>query len=150
MSQPETLSSISLERLSQVLRPIDEAIGLPNVAYTSDEYFRHERDAVFGRTWAGTAFTDTIPDRPSAHPIEFMGLPLLVTRDRHGALRVFHNVCSHRGMKLVARADGSAGLDYLPLSLLVVRDQRRPQGDAAHRRRESAPPAKDSRTRSMD
>ena len=74
------------------------------------QYFRYERDAVFGRTWAGIAFTDTIPDRPTAHPIEFMGLPLLVTRDRHGALHVFHNVCSHRGMKLVAEPTEVRGL----------------------------------------
>jgi choline monooxygenase len=101
---------INVERLSKVLRPVDEAIGLPNVTYTSDAYFRYERDAVFGRTWTGIAFTDTIPDRPTAHPIEFMGLPLLVTRDRHGALHVFHNVCSHRGMKLVAEPTEVRGL----------------------------------------
>jgi len=92
----------SLERLSQVLRPIAEAAGLPNIAYTGEAYFRYERDAVLARTWAGIAFTDTIPERPFAQPVEFMGLPLLVVRDRHGTLRVFHNVCSHRGMKLIA------------------------------------------------
>ncbi len=76
------------------------------VSRTSD----YERDAVIGRTWAGIAFTDTIPNRPFAQPIEFMGLPLLVVRDRHGALRVFHNVCSHRGMKLVAEPTEVRGL----------------------------------------
>jgi choline monooxygenase len=95
-------SPISLERLQQVLAPIGDATGLPNAAYTSAEYFRYERDEVLGRTWAGLAFADSIPERPFALPIEFMGLPLLITRDRSGALRVFHNVCSHRGMKLVA------------------------------------------------
>ena len=104
------ITQLPLERLAQVLRPIGAATGLPNVAYTSEAYFRHERDAVIGRTWAGIAFTDTIPDRPFAQPIEFMGLPLLVTRDRHGALRVFHNVCSHRGMKLVAEPTEVRGL----------------------------------------
>ena len=83
---------------------------LPNVAYTSPAYFRHERDAVLARTWAGIAFTDAIPERPFAQPIEFMGLPLLVVRDRHGALRVFHNVCSHRGMKLVAEPTRGHGV----------------------------------------
>ena len=88
----------TLSACQKVLRPVDEAIGLPNVTYTSDAYFRYERDAVFGRTWAAIAFTDTIPDRPTAHPIEFMGLPLLVTRDRHGALHVFLPTSgSHRG-----------------------------------------------------
>lgn len=100
--QPDHAAFPSLERLAQVQRPIADATGLPNVTYTSPAYFRHERDAVLARTWAGIAFTDAIPERSFAQPIEFMGLPLLVVRDRHGALRVFHNVCSHRGMKLVA------------------------------------------------
>ena len=80
--QPDHAAFPSLERLAQVQRPIAEATGLPNVAYTSQAYFRHERDAVLARTWAGIAFTDAIPERPFAQPIEFMGLPLLVMRDR--------------------------------------------------------------------
>jgi choline monooxygenase len=93
---------ISVERLRCVLRPVAEASGLPNAAYTNSEYFRYERDAVIGRSWAAVTFTDAIPQRPFAQPLEFMGLPLLITRDRQGQLHVFHNVCSHRGMKLVA------------------------------------------------
>jgi choline monooxygenase len=88
-------------RLARVLQPAADAVGLPNVAYTSGEFFRHERDTLLAHTWVAVAFTDTLPERPFARPIEFMGLPLLAVRDRHGALRVFHNVCSHRGMKLV-------------------------------------------------
>jgi choline monooxygenase len=110
MPESHQSAPITLERLAQVLRPIGAATGLPNVAYTSEAYFRCERDAVIGRTWAGIAFTDTIPNRAFAQPIEFMGLPLLVVRDRHGALRVFHNVCSHRGMKLVAEPTEVRGL----------------------------------------
>jgi len=92
---------ISLERLKRVMLPISQATGLPNEAYTSAEHFQRERDEVIGRTWAGLVFADSLPDRPFAQPVDFMGLPLLVTRDRGGELRVFHNVCSHRGMQLV-------------------------------------------------
>jgi choline monooxygenase len=101
---------ISRERLDQVLQPIGRATGLPNESYTQDACFRYERDQVIGRTWAGLGFVDAIPERPSATPMDFMGLPLLVTRDRGGALRVFHNVCSHRGMKLVAQPIELPGL----------------------------------------
>ncbi len=93
---------ISAERLNRVLAPTPEASGLPNIAYTGAEYFLHERGAVLGTSWAGLVFSDVIPARPCAYPVEFMGLPLLVTRDRSGQLRVLHNVCSHRGIQLVA------------------------------------------------
>jgi choline monooxygenase len=101
MSVPDETTLPTTERLAQVMRPAGEARGLPNVAYTGGAFFRYERDAVLARTWVGIAFADTLPERPFAQPVEFMGLPLLVVRDRHGTLRVFHNVCSHRGMKLV-------------------------------------------------
>jgi choline monooxygenase len=101
---------LTADRLEQVRRPIATATGLPNVAYVSNDFFRLERDALMANTWAGIAFTDSIPDRPFAQPIGFMGLPLLVVRDRHGTLRVFHNVCSHRGMKLVDEPTEVKGL----------------------------------------
>ncbi len=101
---------IPAELLKRTLAPTPEASGLPNVAYTGVEHFRHERDAVLGRSWAGLLFSDAIPARPCAYPVVFMGLPLLVTRDRSGQLRVFHNVCSHRGIQLVAAPVDTPGL----------------------------------------
>src|ERR1700689_218216 len=90
---------ISPERLNRVLLPIGEAAGLPNAAYVDQDHFRRERDQVLGRTWTALAFADSLPNRPYALPVDFMGLPLVITRDRGGVLRVFHNVCSHRGIK---------------------------------------------------
>jgi choline monooxygenase len=110
MAIAEHADPISLDRLNQVLRPIAEASGLPNAAYVDANYFAHERDHVIGCTWAGLAFADSIPNRLYAQPLEFMGLPLLITRDRGGVLRVFHNVCSHRGMKLVAEPTDVQGV----------------------------------------
>jgi choline monooxygenase len=102
MSTSLRTDPLSPDSLQRVLRPIGEACGLPNAAYVDPGHFVHERDQVIGRTWAALAFEDVLPDRPYAYPVDFMGLPLLITRDRGGILRVFHNVCSHRGMKLVA------------------------------------------------
>jgi choline monooxygenase len=101
---------ISAESLRRVLLPIEHARGLPNAAYTSMEHFRRERELVMSRSWAACAFTDAIAEKPCAQPLDFMGLPLLIMRDRQGELRVFHNVCSHRGMKLVAEATEVPGL----------------------------------------
>jgi choline monooxygenase len=108
MHQNQTV--IPKDQLQRVLGPIGEARGLPNAAYTSAAHFADERQALIGRTWAACAFTDTIPDKPFAQPLDFLGLPLLITRDRQGELSVFHNVCSHRGMKLVGEPTEVPGL----------------------------------------
>ncbi len=84
-----------------VLQPIEKANGLPNQAYTSDVFLTHERDQVFAKGWAGLWFASDLPKRGYVKPVDFMGLPLLILRDKQDQIRVFHNVCSHRGMILV-------------------------------------------------
>ncbi len=37
----------------EILQPIEKATGLPNQAYTSNEFLAHERDHVLGKSWAG-------------------------------------------------------------------------------------------------
>lgn len=90
--------------LESVLHPIEDATGLPNETYTSDAFLRREREQVLGRGWAGLAFASDLPRPGYARPVDFMGLPLLVLRNRQNEIRVFHNVCSHRGMILVHEA----------------------------------------------
>jgi choline monooxygenase len=97
--KPET-TAFNLE-VDSVLQPIDQASGLPNQAYTSDDYMQQERDQVLGTSWAGLWFAGDLPDQGYAKPVEFMGLPLVITRNKQDEIKVFHNVCSHRGMMLV-------------------------------------------------
>lgn len=87
--------------LERVDKPISVATGLPNSHYTTDTSFADDRDKVIGTSWACIGFADELPSENTVQPIEFMGLPLLVTRDADDIYRVFHNVCSHRGMTLV-------------------------------------------------
>lgn len=88
-------------QLKSVLNPIEQATGLGNEFYTDDQYFKFERDRVLGQGWACIGFASDVGRNAYVKPIEFMGLPLLLMRNREGVLQVFHNVCSHRGMKLV-------------------------------------------------
>lgn len=88
--------------LSSVNRPIAQANGLPNAHYIDESIFAEERDAVLHATWAGLAVGADVPEAGDAKPIEFLGLPLLLIRDKDGDVRVFQNTCRHRGMTLVA------------------------------------------------
>ncbi|MDA9240780.1 aromatic ring-hydroxylating dioxygenase subunit alpha [bacterium] len=97
--------------LDTVAKPISSARGMPGSTYTDPQLFSFERDKVLGKTWAGLAFASELPLNGSLLPVDFMGLPLLVTRTHEGDINVFHNVCSHRGMTLVSAAqDQSRGI----------------------------------------
>ncbi len=104
----------SAAALTAVLGPIADACGLPNEVYTSDAYFEHEREALFAATWACIGRGSDAPEPGDACPVDLMGLPLVLVRGEDRALRVFHNVCSHRGNRLVAEPCRAAGAIRCP------------------------------------
>jgi phenylpropionate dioxygenase-like ring-hydroxylating dioxygenase large terminal subunit len=92
---------ISAATLEALLQPLARATGMPNAVYRDPVLFEVERDVVLGTTWAALAFSSELPSKGYAKPVDFMGLPLAVMRNGDGEFRVFHNVCSHRGMPLI-------------------------------------------------
>ena len=89
--------------LKRVLNKIESANGLSNAHYTSQETFEEERDALWFQNWAGVCVASELPERGDAKPVDFLGVPLFVMRGRDDKLRVFQNVCRHRGMTLVTK-----------------------------------------------
>ena len=87
--------------LSTVRRPIEEANGLPNAHYTNAAVFDEEKLALLFANWSGLTVAADVPEPGDAVPITFLGMPLLVIRDRNNTVRVFQNICRHRGMILV-------------------------------------------------
>ncbi|WP_298917924.1 aromatic ring-hydroxylating dioxygenase subunit alpha [uncultured Roseobacter sp.] len=87
--------------LSNVRRPITEARGLPNAHYTDPAVFEEEKHALLFDGWAGLAVTADVAEIGDAIPLSFLGMPLLLIRDRQNTVRVFQNICRHRGMILV-------------------------------------------------
>jgi len=86
----------------RVHAPIEIARPLPGAAYTSEAYHRMEVTRVLGRSWTGVAFAHQVPNPGDAIPVVAAGLPAIVLRDRDGAIRVFHNVCRHRGSVILS------------------------------------------------
>jgi choline monooxygenase len=105
---------ISVSQLAAVNQPIAQATGMPNAAYTDREFFYFERDHVLGATWTALVFCNDFQENNTVTPVEFMGLPLIIARNRQGALKVFHNVCSHRGRILVNETKKTNGMVVCP------------------------------------
>ena len=105
---------IPMTTLDDVRKPLAEAAGMPNAVYTDDALFELERDEVLGKTWAALGYTSDLPTNGFAKPVDFMGLPLAIMRNRDGEYKVFHNVCSHRGMILLTEETEVEGMVRCP------------------------------------
>ena len=89
------------DALAAVMEPVGKANGLPNEHYVSEDVFRTERQKVLFDNWSGIGFGKDVPETGDAMPVDFLGMPLLIVRDKDGSIGVFQNTCRHRGMILV-------------------------------------------------
>ena len=94
---------INKEKLDIVSKPIKDAHGLPNECYTSKEYTLIERKKLFEEKWMVIGVASSLPNVGDAKPVDILGMPILLVRGKDKKIRVFHNVCSHRGLKLVTK-----------------------------------------------
>lgn len=69
----------------------------------SPAFYELEREAIFERAWLYAGRLEQLPRNGSYFTKELPGLgtSIIVARDLNGRVRAFHNVCRHRGNKLV-------------------------------------------------
>ena len=98
----DKLSNIlDTNKIEKVKKPILEANGLPNECYVNKDYVNIERDTVFFNNWSVIGSASSLKEIGDVKPYNFLGVPLLILRDKSNQIKVFHNVCSHRGFKLI-------------------------------------------------
>ena len=97
----EIYNIIDKEKLDIVNKPISKAHGLPNECYTNKDYTLIERKKLFEDKWVVIGVASSLPEIGDSKPFDLLGLPLLIVRNKKNLIKVFHNVCSHRGVKLV-------------------------------------------------
>ena len=95
------------ELAARIDAPVERGRTLPASWYAQPEHHALEMERVFRRSWVGVALDDVVRAPGSFHAANVAGVPVLVVRDEHGALRAFLNVCRHRGAPL-SEATGTA------------------------------------------
>ena len=94
---------IDKQKLDVVSESIEKAHGLPNECYLSGAYTEIERKKIFEDKWVVIGTASSLPKPGDAEPFDLLGIPLIILRDKKNKNRVFHNVCSHRGYKLLQK-----------------------------------------------
>jgi phenylpropionate dioxygenase-like ring-hydroxylating dioxygenase large terminal subunit len=77
------------------------AVRIPVEAYVSRDYARAERDRLWRKVWLQAGRVEDLPEPGNYITYDIMDDSVLIVRGDDGQLRAFHNVCTHRGRRLV-------------------------------------------------
>ena len=83
--------------------------GLPAWTYDHDELMELEKELVFRRNWLLVGHANEIPKPGDFMTLDAADERALVVRGHDGEVRAFHNLCRHRGSRVVAEPGGNCG-----------------------------------------
>jgi phenylpropionate dioxygenase-like ring-hydroxylating dioxygenase large terminal subunit len=74
---------------------------IPAARYCDPEFFKLERDYVFGKSWLMVAHVDELPAPGDVMLLEQFHAPIILVRGEDSCIRAFYNTCRHRGAPLI-------------------------------------------------
>lgn len=103
---PAPTTHVTADDLAARRRP---GFALDGESYTSPEVFEIDLEAVFARTWIFVATEAEIREPGDFVTINVGRSSVIVLRDDDGIVRALHNVCRHRGSRLLTDERGDVG-----------------------------------------
>ncbi len=95
--------------IAEHVRSRQTGFSLPAEFYTSPEVFNLDVKTIFGTYWFFAAVEAQIPEAGDYVTIEVGPYSVIVLRDDDEEVRAFHNVCRHRGARILNDEQGSVG-----------------------------------------
>jgi phenylpropionate dioxygenase-like ring-hydroxylating dioxygenase large terminal subunit len=108
----ETAQTVVGYAPNRFLKRYGDEVGTGPVSiepFISEDYFEKERERIFRRTWINIGRVEQIP-KPGDFFVKDLAVActsIWVVREPSGSIRAFHNVCQHRGNKLVWAEKGT-------------------------------------------
>ncbi len=99
---------MDLERISALFKQRRAGHSLPQDLYTQTDIFDFDMAAIYGRSWLMAGMACELPNAGSYISLMVGKWPILITRDKEGVIRAFHNSCRHRGSMICPLGSGTA------------------------------------------
>ncbi|RFB78990.1 aromatic ring-hydroxylating oxygenase subunit alpha [Methylovirgula sp. 4M-Z18] len=87
--------------ISELLEARTEGHSLPAGLYTRQDVFEADLEVFFHRHWICIGLDCDVPEPGDATVVDIGKTSLILLRDDDGQIRVLHNVCRHRGARLL-------------------------------------------------
>ncbi len=101
--------------------------GLPGWTYHSDAFLELEKKNIFGNHWQIACHVSDVPEPGDFLTLDICGERALIVRGKDEAVRAFHNMCRHRGSRVVGEEKGKLqGCLGLSVSRLGIQSGRNP------------------------
>lgn len=97
------------DRMRTLVEARTTGTSLPAPFYVSNEAFQLDVEAVFGKEWIFVGSVAEIREPGDYFTINFGTYSVIVLRDDDEQVRAMHNVCRHRGARVLDEERGSVG-----------------------------------------
>lgn len=99
---------IDLTRVSTLFDKRRDGHTLPQDLYTETGSFDFDMTAIYGQSWLMVGLDCELPKTGSYISMMVGKSPVLITRDKTGEIRAFHNSCRHRGSMICEVGSGTS------------------------------------------
>jgi phenylpropionate dioxygenase-like ring-hydroxylating dioxygenase large terminal subunit len=98
-----------MTKMGKIAETAEDLIGpvtVPAEAYVSQDYARAEQDRLWRKTWLQAGRIEEIPEVGSYITYDIGVDSVIITRTGPDEIRAYHNVCPHRGRRLIDTPPG--------------------------------------------
>src|SRR5688572_15136837 len=100
-------AAIENETVSGPVEELSEPVTVGTEAYLTEDYARAQREMLWRLVWQQVGRVEEIPEVGSYLTYDILDDSILIVRTAPDKIRAYHNVCSHRGRRLVDTPAGA-------------------------------------------
>jgi phenylpropionate dioxygenase-like ring-hydroxylating dioxygenase large terminal subunit len=95
-----------MNKMTRTADDLTRPVSVPPEAYVSSDYARAEQERLWRKTWLQAGRIEEIPEVGNFITYEILGDSVIIVRTGADEIRAYHNVCQHRGRRLIDTPPG--------------------------------------------